>query len=72
MLTLPTDASLKGVGAILLQDGHSIYFSSKSYQLHQNAYDVIELGSLAVVWTMRKFHISCLAKGVQHETDQCH
>ena len=28
--TLQTDATLKGLGAVLLQEGHLIYFASKS------------------------------------------
>ena len=55
-LTLQTDASLRGLGAVLLQRGHPVYFSSKSLQPHQKAYVAIEHDSLTVASVMGKFH----------------
>ena len=47
-LALQTDTSLKGLGAVLIQGSHPIYFASKCFQLHQKAYAAIELKCLAV------------------------
>ena len=53
---LQTDASIKGLGACLLQDGHPIYFASKSLQDAEHGYVAIKLEVLAVAWVMEKFH----------------
>ena len=55
---LQTDASIKGLGTCLLQDGHPIYFASKLLQDVEHRYVTIELETLAVAWAMEKFHIS--------------
>ena len=55
---LQTDASIKGLGACLLQDGHPIYFASKSLQDTECRYVAIELEGLAFVWVMGKFTTS--------------
>ena len=39
---LQTDASIKGLGACLLQDGHPIYFANKSLQDVECGYAAIE------------------------------
>ena len=54
--TLQTDASIKGLGACLLQDSKPVYFASKTLTDAQKGYVVIELESLAVAWAMEKFH----------------
>ena len=53
---LQTDASIKGLGACLFQDGHPIYFASKSLQDAECGYVAIELEALAIAWAMEKFH----------------
>ena len=53
---LQTDASIKGLGACLLQDERPVYFASKVLTETQKGYVAIELESLAVVWAMEKFH----------------
>ena len=53
---LQTYASIKGVGACLLQDQKPVDFASKALTEAQRGYVVIELESLAVAWTMEKFH----------------
>ena len=45
---LQMDASCKGLGACLLQDGHPIYFVSKSLTDAEKVYVAIELEALAV------------------------
>ena len=61
-LTLETDASLKGLGAILLE--------KESFQLHQKAYVATELESLAVAWTIERFYNFLFCKRFQFETEQ--
>ena len=51
-----TDASIKGLGACLLQDQKPVYFASKVLTEVQRVYVAIELESLAVAWAMEKFH----------------
>ena len=53
---LQTDASIKGLGACLLQDEKPVYFASKALTHAQKGYVAIELESLAVAWPMEKFH----------------
>ena len=67
---LQTDASIKGLGACLLQDGHPIYFVSKSLQDAECGYVAIELEALAVAWAMEKFHHFLYASHFTLESDQ--
>ena len=53
---LQTDASIKGLGAGLLQDEWPVCFASKALTEAQKGYIVIELESLAVAWVMEKVH----------------
>ena len=53
---LQTDASIKGIGACLLQDERPVYFTSKALTKAQKGYVAIELESLAVAWVMEKLH----------------
>ena len=54
--TLQTDASIKGLGACLLQDQKPVYFVSKVLTETQLGYVAIEIELLAVAWVMEKFH----------------
>ena len=67
---LPTDASIKGLGACLLQDKKPVYFASKALTDAQKGYVVIGLKSLAVAWAMEKFHHFLYASHFILETDQ--
>ena len=67
---LQTDASIKGLGACLLQDGHPVYFASKSLQDTEHGYVAIELEALGVAWAMEKFHHFLYASHFTLETDQ--
>ena len=49
---LQTDASITRLGTCLFQDGHPIYFASKSLQDAEHGYVTIELEALAVAWEM--------------------
>ena len=55
-MVLQTDASIKRLGACLLQHGKPVYFTSKALTETQKGYIAIELESLVVVWAMEKFH----------------
>ena len=52
---LQTDASIKGLGACLLQEEKPVYFASKVLIEGQKGYVAIEIESLAVVLVMEKF-----------------
>ena len=69
-MILQTDASIKGLGACLLQEGKPIYFTSKTLTEAQKGYIAIELESLAVVWAMEKFHHFLYGNHFIIETDQ--
>ena len=55
-VVLQTDACTQGLGAVLLQEGHPVYFASKSLTTAQRNYVAIELEALAVSWAVQKFH----------------
>ena len=67
---LQTDASIKGLGACLLQDQKPVYFASKALTETQHGYMAIEIESLAVAWAMEKFHHSLYTSHFLLETDQ--
>ena len=67
---LQTDASIKGLGACLLQDEKLVYFASEALTEAQKGYVVIEIESLAVAWAMGKFHQFWYASHFVLETDQ--
>ncbi len=58
---LETDASIKGVGAILSQkqdDGklHPVAFAGRALSQSEKNYSITELETLAVVWAVSHFH----------------
>ena len=67
---LQTDASMKGLGACLLQDQKPVYFASKTLTETQHGYVAIENESLAVAWAMEKFHHFLYTSHFILETDQ--
>ena len=67
---LQTDASVKGLGACLLQDQKPVYFASKALTKTQGGYVAIEIESLAVAWAMEKFHHFFYTSHFILETDQ--
>ena len=67
---LQTDASIKGLGACLLQEEKPVYFASKAHTEAQQGYIAIELESLVVVWVMEKFHHFLYASHFILETDE--
>ena len=67
---LQTDASVKGLGACLLQDQKPDYFASKALTETQHGYMAIDIECLAVAWAMEKFHHFLYASHFILETDQ--
>ena len=67
---LQTDASTKGLGVCLLQNEKPIYFTSKALTETQRGYVAIEIESLAIVWTVEKFHHFLYGWDFILETDQ--
>ena len=67
---LQTDASIKGLGACLLQNEKLVYFASKALTEAQKVYIAIELDSLAVAWAMEKSYHFLYASHFILETDQ--
>ena len=58
---LHTDASGKGLGAVLEQiqdDGndHPVIFASRTLSEHEVIYGITELETLVVIWALRHFH----------------
>ena len=68
--TLQIDASVKGLGACLLQDAKPVYFASKALTNAQKGYVATELKSLTVAWAMEKFHYFLYASHFLLETYQ--
>ena len=65
-----TDASIKGLGAYLLQEEKPVYFASKALTDAQQGNVAIELELLTVAWAMEKFHHFLYASHFILETDQ--
>ena len=55
-MVFQTDASIKGLGACLLQQGKPVYFATKTLTETQKGYVAVELESLVVAWAIEKCH----------------
>ena len=55
-VTLSVDASSKGIGAVLFQEGQPVACASKSLTTSQQNYAQIENEMLAIVFGCTKFH----------------
>ena len=64
--TLQTDASKKGLGACLIQNGKVVCYASRALTNHQN----LEQEALGTIWGMEKFHCFLYGKEFTLETDQ--
>ena len=67
---LQTVATIKGLGACLLQGEKPVYFPSKALTHAQVGYVAIKLELLAVAWAIEKFHHFLYASNFILETDQ--
>ena len=67
--TLEVDASMKGLGACLMQDGKPVAFASKSLSPCQANYSNIERETLALVFGIQRFHTYLFGNQFDVETD---
>ena len=68
--TLQTDASKKGLGAVLLQNSKPVMFESRALTGSERNYQNLERECLATIWGMEKFHYFLYGKEFTLETDQ--
>ena len=68
--TLQTDASKKGLGAVLLQNSRPVMFASRALTGSERNYQNLERECLATIWGMEKFHYFLYGKEFTLETDQ--
>lgn len=68
-VTLQVDASTKGLGATLLQDGKPIAFASKALTDTETRYANIERELLAVVYGCERFHTYLFGRSFIAESD---
>ena len=69
LVTLQCDASLKGLGACIIQDGQPIVFASKSLTDTKTHYANIERELLAIIYGCEKFHMYLYGRTFVMETD---
>lgn len=68
-LTLSVDASQKGLGAVILQEGKTIAYASRALTACQQRYAQIEKETLAIVYGCEKFHQYIFGRKTKVETD---
>ncbi|XP_048751787.2 uncharacterized protein K02A2.6-like [Ostrea edulis] len=68
-LTLSVDASSKGLGATILQQGRPIAYASRALTAAQRNYAQIEKEALAVVFGCHKFHHYIYGRQITVESD---
>lgn len=66
---IETDASLKGLGAVLLQEGRPVKFLSKALTPTEAAYSNIERELLAVLFACEKLHNYIFGREIKVHTD---
>ena len=68
--TLQTDASKKGLGASLIQNGKVVCYASRTLTKTEQNYQNLEREALGTIWGMEKFHYFLYGKEFTLETDQ--
>ena len=68
--TLQTDASKKGLGAVILQDSRPVMFTSWALTGAERNYQNLERECLVTIWGMEKFHYFLYGRQFTLETDQ--
>ena len=66
---IQSDASMKGLGCVLLQDGRPVYYASRSLNDAETRYSNIERELLAACWSLEKLNHFIYGKNVRLETD---
>ena len=69
-LMLQSDVCSKGLGTVLLQNGHPVYFASKALHGSQKNYVAIKLEALTVSWAIGKLHHYLYGHTFTLQTDQ--
>ena len=67
---LQTDASKKGLGACLIQNGKVVCYASRALTKTEQNYQNLEQEALGTIWGMEKFHYFLYGKEFTLETDQ--
>ena len=68
--TLQTNASKKGLGAVILQNSKPVMFASRALTGAEKNYQNLERECLAMIWGMEKFHYFLYGKQFTLETYQ--
>ena len=68
--TLQTNASKKGLGAVILQNSKPVMFALRALTGAEKNYQNLERECLAMIWGMEKFHYFLYGKQLTLETDQ--
>ena len=68
--TLQTDASKKGLGAVILQDSKQVMFASRALTGSERNYQNLERECLVTIWGMEKFHYFLYGKEFTLKTNQ--
>ena len=68
--TLQTDASKKGLGACLIQNGKVVCYASRALTKTEQNYQNLEQEALFPIWGIEKFHYFLYGKEFTLETDQ--
>ena len=67
---LQTDASKKGLGAVLLQNSTPVMFASRALTGSERNYQNLECECLATIWGMEKFHYFFMKRNLLWRPDQ--
>ena len=67
---LQTDASKRGLGAVLLQNSKPVMFTSRALTGSERNYQNLEREYVAIIWGMEKFHYFLYGKEFTLEMDQ--
>ena len=67
---LQTDASKRGLGAVLLQNSTPVMYASRTLTGSERNYQNLERECLATIWGKEKFHYFLYGKEFTLETDQ--
>ena len=67
---LQTNASKKGLGAVILQNSKPVMFASRALTGAEKNYQNLERECLAMIWGMEKFHYFLYGKHFTFKTEQ--
>jgi hypothetical protein len=68
-MSIATEASGTGLGAVLLQNGRPVSYAARSLTKAEVNYFIIEKESLAVVFALKRFHYYTLGRTIEILTD---